>query len=103
MPFDPASVPKRLMEAGQHGTVVPLVGSGVSRQAGSKFPTWIQLLNGITDYAVSKNYMSSTHGEEVKQLVSKQELLMAVEVLAPSIRFCAGSWFWSSEKTPSPR
>jgi hypothetical protein len=85
MPFDPDTVPHRLIDAAKHGNMVPLVGSGVSRQAGNVFPAWTDLLDGMTSYAVSKHFMIESEGEEVKELIARQELLMAAEALRSKI------------------
>jgi hypothetical protein len=81
MPFDPSAVSPRLISAAQYGNLVPFVGAGVSRQAGSQFPGWITMLKQMKDRAVERGDISQADGQEVIQLIDRQELLMSAEAL----------------------
>jgi hypothetical protein len=81
MSFDPSAVPTRLLEAARKHTLVPLVGAGVSRQAGAAFPSWNDLLLEMAALAVARGYFTSQDGTELEALVKRGQSLMAAEAL----------------------
>ena len=52
MPFDTDKTPKRVIEAAKQRNLVPLVGAGISRQAGDAFPNWTELLKFMKERAL---------------------------------------------------
>jgi SIR2-like domain len=62
MPVKLSKLQDRLLDAAKHRNLIPIVGSGLSRQAGDAFPGWIELL-------------------EKMKVIDRQELLMAAEAL----------------------
>src|SRR3954469_14230948 len=81
MPFDKAGVPNRLVEAARKTALVPLIGAGVSRQTGSAFPSWNELLTEMKTRAVAQNYLSTKEGDELDGLIRRGQSLMAAEAL----------------------
>lgn len=82
MPFDPNVVPRKLIEAVQQHNLVPFIGAGVSRQAGEDaFPSWWQLLDGLKARAYERGLLDTDEHEEVGQLLTRGQFLMAAEVL----------------------
>jgi hypothetical protein len=81
MPFDPSIVPERLIEAVQRRNLIPLIGAGISRQAGDAFPNWRELLASMKDRAVTEGHISQFDGEELERLMDKGQFLMAAEAL----------------------
>ena len=85
MAFDPASIPPRLIDAARNRTLIPLVGAGLSAQAGPHFPGWNDLLFGMRDLAVRKGYLSGEAGAEVAKLLQRGNYLMAAQALKRSL------------------
>jgi hypothetical protein len=81
MSFDPAVVPPRLIEAARKHALVPLVGAGVSRQAGAGFPSWNGLLLEMSEIAVSRGYITAAEGTELGALLQRGQSSMAAEAL----------------------
>ncbi|HKP74043.1 MAG TPA: SIR2 family protein [Longimicrobiaceae bacterium] len=81
MAFDPASIPPRLIEAARNRTLIPLVGAGLSAQAGPHFPGWNDLLHGLRDFAVRSGRLSPEAGAEVGRLMQRGSNLMAAQAL----------------------
>jgi hypothetical protein len=85
MPFDPASIPPRLLDAARNRTLVPLLGAGVSAQAGPEFPSWSGLLVDMRDRAVHSGYLSGDDGAEVETLMGRGNHLMAAQAIKYSL------------------
>lgn len=85
MPFDPASVPPRLIDAAKQRTLIPLIGAGVSKQAGPHFPDWEELLIYMKDKAVASSFLKDVDGKEIEHLVRSGKSLMAAEALRKSL------------------
>jgi len=81
MAFDPASIPPRLIDAARNRTLAPLVGAGLSMQAGPHFPGWNDLLFGMRDLAARKGYLSGEAAAEVTGLLQRGNYLMAAQAL----------------------
>lgn len=81
MPFDPAAVPRKLIEAAQQRNLVPLIGAGFSKQAGDMFPTWRQLLVHMKERALSDGLISPEEGKEIDTMLDRGLFLMAAEAL----------------------
>lgn len=81
MPFDAKAVPDALIDAARRGDLVPLVGSGMSKQASAEFPNWKELLSDMQDSAVSQRFITKGEAQEVKRLVGRGQYLMAAEHL----------------------
>ncbi|MFQ5629427.1 MAG: SIR2 family protein [bacterium] len=85
MPFDASAIPQRLVEAARVQNLVPLVGAGISHQAGDVFPGWNAFLKQMKERAVANKYVSATEGEELEQLIDGGKPLMAAEALRYSL------------------
>lgn len=81
MPFIPQSVPQRVIDAARQQKLVPLVGAGVSRQAGDAFPTWRELLEFMKNHAVIWDIISKDDANEMEALLSRGQYLMVAEEL----------------------
>jgi hypothetical protein len=81
MAFDPVTIPPRLLDAARNRTLVPLVGAGLSAQAGPSFPGWNDLLTGMRDHAVRLGYLSGDDGAEVARILQRGNYLMAAQAL----------------------
>ena len=81
MPFDPTSVPRKLIESVQQHNLVPFIGAGVSRQAGDAFPSWWQLLDGLKARAYERGLLDKEEFDEVGELLNRGQFLMAAEIL----------------------
>jgi len=85
MPFDPASIPPRLVDAARNRTLIPLVGAGLSAQAGPEYPGWSGLLLDMRDRAVHAGHLSGDEGVEVATLMGRGNYLMAAQALKHSL------------------
>lgn len=85
MPFDTDKTPKRVIQAARQRNLVPLVGAGISRQAGNAFPNWNELLEFMKERALEGEFISTTEAEEMAELLSKGKLLMVAEALRTSL------------------
>lgn len=85
MPFNPNVVPPRLIEAAQKQNLIPLIGAGISRQAGAGFPNWNELLLQMKERAVVRGYINQTEAQEIEQMISRGKSLMAAEGLRYSL------------------
>ncbi len=85
MPFDPNVVPPRLIEAAKKQNLIPLIGAGISRQAGAGFPNWNELLLQMKERAVVRGYINQTEAQEIEQMISRGQSLMAAEGLRYSL------------------
>lgn len=85
MPFNPVDVPKRVIEAARQRNLVPLVGAGISRQAGDAFPNWRQLLVFMKERALAGQYITKREAKEMNQLLDKGQFLMVAEALRTSL------------------
>jgi hypothetical protein len=81
MPVKLSNLQDRLLDAAKHRNLIPLVGSGLSRQAGDAFPGWIELLEKMKELAVQQERITESEGKELQKLIDRQELLMAAEAL----------------------
>ena len=81
MPFDVDTTPQPLIDAVRRGSLVPLVGSGVSRQASTGYPTWDDLLRDMADNAVEHGWMRKTEAGHINALMRKNQHLMAAEAM----------------------
>lgn len=79
MPFDPSTVPERLVEAAQNHNLVPLIGSGVSRQADRRFPSWSGLLQDMKTHALKSGWLKLNEAQQVDELLTRDEHLMVAE------------------------
>jgi len=92
MPFDPNMIPDRLIEAAKRRNLVPLVGSGISKQAGEAFPNWRELLEYMKELALVEGFLKKEDGKEIEQLLDRGKFLMVAETL----RNCfSGDEYWS--------
>lgn len=80
MPFDTNRVPERLIQAARDRVLVPLVGAGVSRQAGYDFPSWKGLLETVKVQALNEGRIPQGDVAEFERLIA-EEPLMAAEAL----------------------
>jgi len=85
MPFNPVNVPRRVIEAAKQRNLVPLVGAGVSRQAGDAFPNWRELLVFMKERALAGQYITKREAREMNQLLDKGQFLMVAEALRSSL------------------
>src|SRR5438046_4384241 len=85
MPFDTNKTPKRVIEAAKQRNLVPLVGAGISRQAGDAFPNWNELLEFMKDRALAGEFITDTEAEEMSVLLADGKLLMVAEALRTSL------------------
>lgn len=85
MPFDSTKIPPNLIEAARRRTLIPLIGAGISKQAGAQFPNWHELLDYMKDRAVANNFVSVTDGQEIERLIHSGRELMAAEALRRSL------------------
>jgi hypothetical protein len=85
MPLDVALIPQRLIEAARHRILIPLVGAGVSKQAGPHFPDWDELLIYMRDKAVTSSFLKDVDGQEIERLIRSGKTLMAAEALRKSL------------------
>jgi hypothetical protein len=81
MPFDPSAIPQRLVEAARQRNLVPLVGAGISKQAGDAFPNWHELLARMKEYAVADGFLPGSEGSEIDRLLDRGQFLMAAEAI----------------------
>ncbi|PKB73278.1 MAG: hypothetical protein BZY75_02690 [SAR202 cluster bacterium Io17-Chloro-G7] len=81
MPFDVGTTPQPLIDAVGRGNLVPLVGSGISRQASSCYPTWDELLRDMANNAVLQGWMLKKEAGHISTLVKKHQHLMAAEAI----------------------
>jgi SIR2-like protein len=84
MPFNPDLIPSRVIEAARQRRLIPLIGAGVSRQAGSDFPTWPTLLERFRLDALKNNYIDEQEAEEMNSLLDRGQYLMVAEALRTS-------------------
>lgn len=84
MPFALESIPKPLLHAARERAVVPLVGAGVSRQAGKMFPSWPELLEIMRSEAEKNGHIDAQESHEVGQLLQRGQYLMVAEALRAS-------------------
>lgn len=89
MPIDLKKIPDRLTEAAHCGTLVPLIGAGISRHAKTSiknaFPPWVDLLKGLKNISVRQNHMSKDEGKQIDDLMSKGKYLMAAQALRDAL------------------
>lgn len=85
MPFDTDKTPKRVIEAAKQRNLVPLVGAGISRQAGDAFPNWIELLKFMKERALAGEFITDTEASEMDVLLADGKLLMVAEALRTSL------------------
>src|SRR6202158_6285828 len=79
MPFDTDKTPKRVIEAARQRNLVPLVGAGISRQAGDAFPNWIELLKFMKERALAGDFITAKEADEMALLLADGKLLMVAE------------------------
>jgi hypothetical protein len=84
MPFNADSIPSRVIEAARQRRLIPLIGAGVSRQAGSDFPTWPELLERLRVEALHAGYIDEQEASEMKGLQDRGQYLMVAEALRAS-------------------
>lgn len=82
MPFDPAGVPAELIAALRRREVVPLIGSGLSKQASDAIPNWKELLLQLTEKANDEGWLDPDDRLQVEALVDSGSFLGAAEHLA---------------------
>jgi SIR2-like domain len=87
LPFLPQDVSPDLIRAVRKGYLIPLVGSGVSRQTIPPFPTWGTLLESMISLALTRKAMSTTEADELRQLM-KTEVLRVAETLQTTLKNC---------------
>lgn len=81
MPFDPSVIPPKLIEAAKRRKLVPLVGAGISRQAGEAFPNWRELLDYMKERALAEELIKKEESKEIEQLLDRGQFLMVAEAL----------------------
>lgn len=83
MPFDPNIIPQMavLRQAVKDRILVPLVGAGISKQASPDFPDWRTLLQDMNNNAIDFGWQSRSEGDQIGQLMSENQFLMAAEQL----------------------
>jgi hypothetical protein len=84
MPFNTDTIPSRVIEAARQRRLIPLVGAGVSRQAGPDFPSWPQLLERLRLDALNGNHIDKQEAEEMKSLLDRGQFLLVAEALRTS-------------------
>lgn len=75
MPFNADNIPSRVVEAARQRRLIPLIGAGVSRQAGSDFPTWPELLERLRVEAFRAGYIDEQEASEMKGLQDRGQYL----------------------------
>jgi len=80
LPFHPQNISEDLIRAFQKGDLIPLVGSGVSRQTDPPFPSWSGLLEEMIRLALYKKGINTTKAKNLRRLV-KKDILRAAEEL----------------------
>jgi len=85
MPFDTDKTPKRVIEAAKQRNLVPLVGAGISRQAGDAFPSWIELLKFMKERALAGEFITDAEAAEMEMLLASGKLLMVAEAIRTSL------------------
>ena len=101
LPFLPQDVSPDLMRAAQEGDLIPLVGSGVSRQTDPPFPTWGELLEAMIRLALDKKVTTQTKAKQLRRLM-KSDILRAAEMLQSSLQ-AGGEYDDFIRKTFAPR
>jgi|SRR5271166_383704 len=85
MPIDFSEIPNLLKEAARTGSLVPLIGAGVSRQAKTRtkdpFPTWPEFISELKGLAVGLKRITVEDQEEIDDLARKGKYLMAAQAL----------------------
>jgi hypothetical protein len=82
MPFNPDDIPKDLRKAVRTGSVVPLVGAGLSKIASTDFPTWVELIDKLLDRARDDKYIQTdAECDEVRSLYQAGDSLLAAQHL----------------------
>jgi hypothetical protein len=81
MPFDPSMVPERLIAAAKQHKLIPLIGAGLSKQAGEAFPNWGELLTTMRLRALAEGLLTGPECDELERLVARGQYLMAAEAL----------------------
>lgn len=101
LPFLSQDVSPDLIQAVQKGDLIPLVGSGVSRQTDPPFPTWSELLEAMIRLALEKKGITSTVAKELRRLM-KSDILRAAEKLKSTLQNC-GEYDDFIRRTFAPR
>lgn len=81
MPIDCSNLPPKLLKAARAHRLVPFVGAGISAQSGFDFPNWRQLLQRLNELALTLGGVSATEETEIRQLLDREQYLMAAEEL----------------------
>jgi hypothetical protein len=81
MSFDTSLIPPNLIQAARRRTLIPLIGAGISKQAGSQFPNWNELLTQMVDRGVSGHHINASQAKEIRELVQRGKVLMAAEAI----------------------
>lgn len=84
MSFNPNVVPNRLVKAAKRRNLVPLVGAGISKQAGDAFPNWREFLEYMKDRALDEGFLKKEDSKEIEQLLNREKFLMIAEALRDS-------------------
>jgi hypothetical protein len=84
MPFSADSIPSRVIEAARQRRLIPLVGAGVSRQAGADFLTWPQLLERLRIDALHAGHIDDQEARGMRSLLDRGQYLMVAEALRAS-------------------
>lgn len=85
MPFNLKAIPQIVTRAVEQRTLIPLLGAGVSKQAGATFPSWGELLEQMRTHAVERGHISVEESDEMSRLLTSQQFLMVAEALRSSL------------------
>lgn len=81
MSFNVENIPSRVIEAARQRRLIPLIGAGVSKQAGADFPTWPVLLDRLRQDAFKSSYIDKQESDEMISLLDRGQYLMVAEAL----------------------
>jgi len=88
--MDIASLREKLLEFERKRHLVPLVGSGISRQAhipqgAEGFPMWADFLSRLVQAAASASCLTKPEVEEVHRLIKKRQFLLAAQAVRDAL------------------
>jgi hypothetical protein len=81
VPVELKSLPKNLVDAAKQRRLIPLVGAGFSKQSGSPFPSWRELLELLKDRATQQSHISDSEANDIRRLLTRDQYLMVAEDL----------------------
>lgn len=79
------NIPNQLIKAINNKQCVVFIGSGLSSRLftklGKRYPNWRNLLNEMNDWAFSHDNINESEKEQIEEIISKNNLTMAAQVL----------------------